>query len=645
MKVLKILGLIIIVCSFILVGTPIKYNCLELNIIITLIGTMVMLYKIAIKKEKLINKKIDIVVLVFCISPLIPLIFKSYSNLEDTIILLIKNISIYSIYYIVKQIIIKNEENKKIFINTIIASGVILAIIGIEELTCGIIYENLKIIGIPHVMNIEHRMFSSLGYANSFAIIMAIDILLCLNRFKEHKIIYGILIIIFGTCLILTYSRGVLIMFTILYLLYLFLIKRNTIKLKYIIMLMIIILLFIIFYIIGINLDVPLEIFKNGESNNQIRRNILNVGKNKEYTFVFDIQAKSSFINTKNYTITIREENKYYDKIEEHKIEIGNEKGKKEIKFTTSSETVDIVIFFNSSSKKFQQGLTINSLQINGEKFPLNYAYLPVKLVEKIQSISSTQKSSWERGVYFIDSLKIIRNNIFFGTGGRGWLYNYEDVQSYYYESTESHSFISQTFIETGIIGFISLMTIILYSIRQILSKKEKISEIDIAFILLTLHSFIDFNISFYCIMVLWITLFAIITTKNNNNEKNLIKDSKETLSYLIGIIIILVNIIGIVLGISVYKIRNDKEKIINNIEHEISSKDYNEVINNVLLYKNYEDKYDIYKDLMFVDYSLVDYKNLEKIYNELKNTKIIVNTTQNVLRNELIRENINNLK
>ena len=98
-------------------------------------------------------------------------------------------------------------------------------------------------------------------------------------------------------------------------------------------------------------------------------------------------------------------------------------------------------------------------------------------------------------------------------------------------------------------------------------------------------------------------------------------------------------------LGISVYKIRNDKEKIINNIESEISSQNYNELINNVLLYKNYEKKYDIYKDLIVVDYSLVDSENLEKLYNELKNTKIIVNITQNVLRNELIRENINNLK
>lgn len=57
MKILKITLSIIILLSFILVGTPIKYNCIELNILIVLIGTIYIFYKSFIKKRKNNKKK------------------------------------------------------------------------------------------------------------------------------------------------------------------------------------------------------------------------------------------------------------------------------------------------------------------------------------------------------------------------------------------------------------------------------------------------------------------------------------------------------------------------------------------------------------------------------------------------------------
>ena len=78
MNVLTLISTIILIFSFILVGLPVKYNCIGLNIAIILIGIILAGYKLFFKKEKFTITKTDLLVLLFCIVPTLPVIFKTY---------------------------------------------------------------------------------------------------------------------------------------------------------------------------------------------------------------------------------------------------------------------------------------------------------------------------------------------------------------------------------------------------------------------------------------------------------------------------------------------------------------------------------------------------------------------------------------
>lgn len=158
--------------------------------------------------------------------------------------------------------------------------------------------------------------------------------------------------------------------------------------------------------------------------------------------------------------------------------------------------------------------MIVKSLTINGKEHPLKYRYLPVSLVDKIKSIHVNNKSVWERGTFYQDALKIIKNNLLFGRGGNAWRYEYEKVQSYQYGAKEIHSYPLQILMDYGIISLIALLYIVCVIVREaiIYEKKENFG-ICISILLLLAHSFIDFDMSFFYIMLMWFSLLGICVT------------------------------------------------------------------------------------------------------------------------------------
>ena len=55
-------------------------------------------------------------------------------------------------------------------------------------MTTRIFPDILESIGLPYIVNIENRMFASLGYANSFAVILAISVMLILHKINSRSI-------------------------------------------------------------------------------------------------------------------------------------------------------------------------------------------------------------------------------------------------------------------------------------------------------------------------------------------------------------------------------------------------------------------------------------------------------------------------
>lgn len=571
MKIIKILLVIIIILSAILIGSPISYNCLYLNIGIIAIGLVYIMYKLFIKKEKVIDSKLDIFVLILSLSPITPLIFNTYINLEDSVISLVKYISVFMVYIFAKQVTKEDENGLDIITNTIIISSFILCIIGIDNMTTRIFSKYLENIGLPYVINLEKRMFSSLGYANSFAIILAISIIFIIDKItnkkgKKYETIMPILLFVHLACFLLTLSRAVmgltaLVIFiyiilnrknkNLIYMLYIlvgdiilsliyfklwdkegrmflillalcfvaFLISKIVQKLYkkiekipkkvYMVIIVLSILVVVIAVFIGMKLSVPLTIFTQKDSTDFVKYKIQNIEPNTEYVLKFDIDAKSRANNIKNYRITIEEEDKYYDTVKKHYIEFDNYKGIKEIKFKTTDNTIELGLYISSKYKISQLGLTINKLTVNDLEHPLNYMYLPVSLVDRIKDINVKDKSVWERGTYYYDSLKIIKDSYLTGLGSNAWKYEYKKIQSYDYNTTEVHSYPLQLILENGIISLISFILIIIIVIKK--AKNTNVSII-LAFLLLTTHSLIDFNMSFFYILLIYFIILGIIS-------------------------------------------------------------------------------------------------------------------------------------
>ena len=135
MKIFKLLLVLIIIITAILIGTPIKYNCLYLNIAIIFIGMIFITYKHFAKKEKIFTNKIDIIAFLLCLCPMIPILFDTYISFDDTITYFLKYISCFVGYLLTKHFVQKEDKNINWIINTIILCSTILCIIGIDNMT------------------------------------------------------------------------------------------------------------------------------------------------------------------------------------------------------------------------------------------------------------------------------------------------------------------------------------------------------------------------------------------------------------------------------------------------------------------------------------------------------------------------------
>lgn len=133
----------------------------------------------------------------------------------------------------------------------------------------------------------------------------------------------------------------------------------------------------------------------------------------------------------------------------------------------------------------------------------INFGNLPI--MNRIFKITQIQNLS-ERFYFFEDAWKIFKGHWLLGIGGGGWGAYYRTIQSYLYDSTEIHSNLVQTFVETGIIGGLLFLVILILAFKQVYQKiknRELISVfVGLSIFGLIAHSFIDwdFSIPAYCI-------------------------------------------------------------------------------------------------------------------------------------------------
>jgi hypothetical protein len=91
-------------------------------------------------------------------------------------------------------------------------------------------------------------------------------------------------------------------------------------------------------------------------------------------------------------------------------------------------------------------------------------------IINSIKEYFSNYYSTKLRITYYEDAIKLIIKtplNFIFGMGGNSFRTMYETVQTLSYISLETHSFIIQIFLESGVLGLICIVTSIIYLIKS----------------------------------------------------------------------------------------------------------------------------------------------------------------------------------
>lgn len=147
---------------------------------------------------------------------------------------------------------------------------------------------------------------------------------------------------------------------------------------------------------------------------------------------------------------------------------------------------------------------------------------LPENIRVRIDNINFQQHSVLERGTFYADSLKLVKDYPVFGAGGGGWAALYEKYQNNPYTSKQAHNFFLQYLVEVGIFGFLIfavLLGLVLYNYCRHYFKSDKDTKDTkvlylIILISLLIHSVIDFNLSYaFLAIVVFICLGGLVSS------------------------------------------------------------------------------------------------------------------------------------
>ena len=633
--------IIIIVLLNIFIGSNIKQPIWIIQTIISIFTLVYLIIKKVQKEEKLILKgKIDIAVLIFMISTIIPLILGMQVSLEGTVNFILKYWSVFGFYILVRNIVKENKQIK-VIINSLIISSIIPIIFGYDKITGLNLFQ--PFLDFINAVKIEDvRMISTFGYANTFAAYLGLTTSLAIAQFlntksKKIKILYVIYILIASITILLTQSKFVLALLA--FIIFLFIIKGikdKKITKKWIIAGIIIIIAFFIYFFIAIQIDKPLEITE--EEHTCVIRGI---ESNTDYKFTFNINAETDkTYNT--FEISIVEVTRYFSEKTIGRISFSAFNGDKTINVSTNEEIDHIEIRIKN---QLEQKITINNLQINGEPYILEYKIIPEEVVRVFTTFNFKNSSVWQRFDYWKDASKIIQDHWLFGAGGNTWRTLYGQEQEYLYYAKEAHCYILEVWMSFGIAGLLSYIFIIAITIQNVINllKSQKDNEyrtllsIFVGISIITIHSLMDFDMSYLIIEMIFYMFIAIM----NKDDKIEISNTNiyETIITIVFIPIAIFNALVFVADI----VEDTSGITSNKIAPWISRYQYNRIVyiennnikdeNKIKYIKNYikNEPYN-YQNIMYEIMSNQIIEDIETDSTE-ENTRYLINIWKNVKR------------
>ena len=467
-------------------GSFFEKEILPLEFTIYILFTIWGILKV-IKKEKIeFNTWLSIPVLILPIAYLLPVIFGYSANFTDALSYFMKYVAYLAVFLMASDIkfyekkhgkftlIGENEElpdkaPKKrllIILSAVALAGIVAAVLGIDSLVGGSIGKALGFSNIGYTYN---RLYGVMQYANTmgmyfgmvFFVIVAIAFI-CEKRYIKCICSSFMFLVLIG--LMLTVSRGAMVLMPVIYILLLIFLPKKEEKIELILLTVMSIFVAFVIYIL-------MQRFLT-ESNGIVWVLIL-AG--------MAISAIGAMLLLMN--------GKVFEKI--------------------SNKTYFVIII------AFVIALTVSVIVIFATG--LYTKIIPQSILDRFLGSSGDVTSG--RTDFYRDGFKVLKNTWLLGAGGGAWNALYRTYQSYLYGSSEAHNLFLQVWIETGIIGVISYVFVIISAIKVYIDCKEDKEKQTMATLVLAVvlyvmaHAMIDFDFSYFSVPVTVFTMLGILNS------------------------------------------------------------------------------------------------------------------------------------
>ena len=254
---------------------------------------------------------------------------------------------------------------------------------------------------------------------------------------------------------------------------------------------------------------------------NQIHRVVKGIESNQSYYLNVDVEAiANTEENQWPWQVRIFGINeKGEQNLLTEKRGTAEEKGEIQIPFTTGEDTQKLNITFRNYYPQtkviFHQAEIYDEMKNKVSKVKLRYKYIPETFIARLNAIDVTSRSASTRLNYYKDAFTMFKARPMMGGGGGAWVHLYRMYQSAPYNSTEAHNYFLQTLVETGALGLLLLIGLMVVTVLvgyQSIRKKDTLQiAIIIGILSLLGHSFLDFNFSYLSIpILLWVLIGAV---------------------------------------------------------------------------------------------------------------------------------------
>lgn len=496
-----LLGCILLILPFPR-GLFFEKEIIPVQFIIYIIFVLWTVYKIIKKEKLLINSYLTISVCIITIAYMLPVFFNYSANKTDAINYVLRY-GAYLLLFIMASDLTKTKEQLKIWLYFLVISGLCAGLLGIDSLAGGQIGPNIERffeksmnfkLGFDSIGFQYNRLYGVLQYANTagvyyamiFFMLIAISIL---STQKFIKIICSGLMFIMLTTLMLTLSRGAIILVPVIYLALLILLPEKDKKIEFILITIAPAILTLILYQ-PLQLASPIITPDAGTLSKVWMLTIVGTLITSVITFVLLLFTNSlNKVSEKTYNVVF-------------------------IVIMVLVVISIIIIFATGLYKKI----------------------IPQELLDRFLQTGSQATSG--RTDFYRDGLRVLKDTWLFGAGGGAWNALYRAYQSYDYASTEAHNLFLQVWIEAGLIGILGYIFMLLSALKTYIDCRKKKANADMCILLLAIiiytigHSMIDFDFSYFSIPVIIFFLLGTLNGINQEIYKNNIINFKTPVKY-----------------------------------------------------------------------------------------------------------------